>query len=642
MRSWKLAGFNNKSTDSARQNSFLTKLKNIIEENLNNEQFGVEDLAERMNMDRTQVYRKVKSITNKSVSKFIRERRLEKALELLKNNELTVSEIAYTVGFGSPTYFNKCFHEYYGFSPGELRKKEFDGCESRKSTNRRLYYYIAGFSLMIIAFIVIWNHYSNNRSTVEKIMTYRSIAILSFEDQSPDGNHEWLGDAVADEIINILSHNENLKVIGKTSSFSFKDKDATIKEIGETLNVETVLKGSVNKIGDQIRITSQLIVVKNEEVIRADKYDRPASDIFQIIDNVAMKLTVSLLSEISDEDVKDIKMTYQPKVEAFEYFTKGIQLLLEFVTKRDNNETLLIAAEMFQKAISIDTGYVDAITGLAHVYWTYGAFSGDEGEAYFALSDSVLSIAERLDSNTPYSLYLKGFVSLDPDSGFYFLKKAYDLDPYNVGSPLLVNKLINSGFHNLSLTLCNRYLERDPLNPILRDWQVSSLWNMGQTEAAREQLNKGLEFYPDHYFLHFINFSISLLVDKDPVEAKRISEFLDQIDSVRGLCYMRCHFRKALILAVEGRKEEALRESKDWPVYAILGMKQEAIAKLDSAIKNHPYQWDNKDYYYGYLSLKHKVVFDNIREEPRFQELLKEAKIEYDIHMEKYGHLLDN
>ena len=295
----------------------------------------------------------------------------------------------------------------------------------------------------------------------------------------------------------------------------------------------------------------------------------------------------------------------------------------------------------FKKAISIDPGYVDAITGLAHAYWTYGAFSSDDIEEYHGRCDSVLRIADRLNSNTPYSLYLKGFVNLDPDSGFYFLKKAYDLDPYNVGSTLLVNKLINYGFHNLSLKLCNRYLARDPLNPVLREWQVSSLWNMGQTEAAREQLNKGLEFYPEHYWLHLINFAISVLVDRDPVEARRISEFLDQKDSLRGYKGRNTPFWESRILALEGRKEEALKESSDWPVYAILGMKQEAIAILDSAIKAYPYEWDNKDYWYGYLSLKYKVVFDNIRKEPQFQEWLEEAKIEYDKRIEKYGHLFD-
>ena len=349
MRSWKLAGFNNKSTDSTRHNQFLAKLKIIIEENLNNEQFGVEDLANRMNMDRTQVYRKVKSITDKSVSQFIREVRLEKALELLKNDEETISEIAYKVGFGSPTYFNTCFHEQYGISPGEFRKKEFVGIEPGKSTSRRLYYYIGGLSVLIIAFLLIWNFYPDKES-VDRSIQNKSIAVLAFEDLSPEGNHEWLGDAVADEILNILSQNEDLTVIGRRSSFSFKERDVTLKEIGKTLNVETILKGSVSKIGDQIRITSQLIAVKNEEMIRADKYDRNALDIYQIIDDVARNITISLINEISEEEVKDIKMAYQPKVEAFEYFTKGMQLLLEFVTRRDNNETLLLAAEMFQKS----------------------------------------------------------------------------------------------------------------------------------------------------------------------------------------------------------------------------------------------------------------------------------------------------
>ena len=89
----------------------------------------------------------------------------------------------------------------------------------------------------------------------------RSIAVRAFDDQSPNRDQEWLGDGMADEILNVLTQAEDLKVIGKTSSFSFKGKDATIKEIGAKLNVKTVLEGSVSKIGDQLRITAQLIDV---------------------------------------------------------------------------------------------------------------------------------------------------------------------------------------------------------------------------------------------------------------------------------------------------------------------------------------------------------------------------------------------
>lgn len=103
---------------------FLSKLEKIVDENLNNEQFGVEMLASEVSLSRFQIHRKLHSLTGQSISQFIREIRLNRALLLLKEGKFSASDIAYQVGFGSATYFNKCFHEYYGTTPGEVRKIE--------------------------------------------------------------------------------------------------------------------------------------------------------------------------------------------------------------------------------------------------------------------------------------------------------------------------------------------------------------------------------------------------------------------------------------------------------------------------------------------------------------------------------------
>ena len=106
------------------EQSFLDKLERIVEDNLNNEQFGVVELAGEVSLSRFQVHRKLQAITGQSASRFIREVRLKWALELLKKTNSTATDIAYQVGFGSATYFNKCFNEYYGITPGEVKNSE--------------------------------------------------------------------------------------------------------------------------------------------------------------------------------------------------------------------------------------------------------------------------------------------------------------------------------------------------------------------------------------------------------------------------------------------------------------------------------------------------------------------------------------
>ena len=118
--------------------AFINKLKEIIESNITNEQFGVEELAEEIGLSRSQVHRKLKLIANKSVSQFIREYRLEKAMIFLRSEIGTASEIAYKVGFNSPSYFNKCFQEFYGFSPGEVKNLDSDELDKISTKNTEL------------------------------------------------------------------------------------------------------------------------------------------------------------------------------------------------------------------------------------------------------------------------------------------------------------------------------------------------------------------------------------------------------------------------------------------------------------------------------------------------------------------------
>ena len=103
---------------------FLEKLNEIVEANLQNEQFGVAEISREMGLSRSGIHRKLRAITKKSVTQHIREYRLQKAMEMLRHHEATAAEIAFRVGFSSPAYFNKCFHEYYGYPPGEVRKLE--------------------------------------------------------------------------------------------------------------------------------------------------------------------------------------------------------------------------------------------------------------------------------------------------------------------------------------------------------------------------------------------------------------------------------------------------------------------------------------------------------------------------------------
>jgi len=173
---------------------FIRKLTNIILTNIQNENFGVGDLAVAAGVSRITIYRRLRFIKNKGPSQFIREIRLRQGMKLLKENAGTVSEIAYMVGFRSPEYFNKCFHEFFGISPGKVKKDAKHPAEDitqirviettkQKRPVRRTFIALTlsvlFFTVAFICYKIIFNNSYHKSSGIEK-RTEPSIAVLPF------------------------------------------------------------------------------------------------------------------------------------------------------------------------------------------------------------------------------------------------------------------------------------------------------------------------------------------------------------------------------------------------------------------------------------------------------------------------------
>lgn len=158
----------NENRENVYSSEFLTELRGIVLNNLTRDNFGVKDLAREVSLSRSQLHRRLKAYTGLSTSCFIRQTRLLKASELLLSDHKTISEIAYQVGFGSPSYFNKCFHDYFGNSPGEYKRLLLNGeteqvpqmikngksyCRSR---NKILRYTVILIIVLIILFVLFY------------------------------------------------------------------------------------------------------------------------------------------------------------------------------------------------------------------------------------------------------------------------------------------------------------------------------------------------------------------------------------------------------------------------------------------------------------------------------------------------------
>lgn len=287
------------------ENDLINSLKDLILENISDEQFGVTDLAEKSGMSRSTLLRKMQKETGKPASQFIKDVRLEESKKLIKGSDLTISEIGFKVGFNSTSYFIKCFKEAYGISPGEYQKQEPAVLQEVKAwveePNGRKKYYIWFFplGLIIVLLFAWWASYQPHQKPSEK-----SIAVLPFKNDSEDASNIYLINGLMDAVLNNLQKIKDLKVISRTSVEKYRNTDKSIAEIADELGVAYFVEGSGQKVGDQILLNVQLIEAQTERHIWGEQYNRQLTDIFKIQGEVASKIAHQVEARITPDEQK--------------------------------------------------------------------------------------------------------------------------------------------------------------------------------------------------------------------------------------------------------------------------------------------------------------------------------------------------
>lgn len=170
----------------------------------------------------------------------------------------------------------------------------------------------------------------------------RSIAVLAFDDLSPEGDQGYFAEGISEELLNLLARIDGLKVAARTSSFKFRGADADIGQIGTALNVETVLEGSVRKAGDDVRVTAQLIDVATGYHLWSDSYDRRLANIFQVQDEIAGAIVRALRLRL---DIDAATAARTANTDAYDHYLRGRQLARE-----PTRAGLLRAIEEYERA----------------------------------------------------------------------------------------------------------------------------------------------------------------------------------------------------------------------------------------------------------------------------------------------------
>lgn len=204
----------------------------------------------------------------------------------------------------------------------------------------------------------------------EKIDKQKAVVVLPFADMSPEKNQEYFCDGMAEEIINSLTHVQDMRVIARTSAFSFKNKNIDVREIGRKLGVDFLVEGSVRKASQKLRITVQLIDIVDGSHVWSERFDREMSDVFSIQDEIAVKIVEKMRISLGKLERDLVTKRYTDNTEAYNHYLKGRYYWSQWSEHGFNK-----GIEYFQKAIDLDPGFALAFASIADCYvflaWYY-------------------------------------------------------------------------------------------------------------------------------------------------------------------------------------------------------------------------------------------------------------------------------
>ena len=402
---------------------FIKKLTLFVEANLSDENFGPEQLAKKLGISHSTLHRRIKQATGETISQFIRDIRLEKACTFLLNQESTISEIAYKVGFGSVTYFNRCFHERYGCSPGEYKKIELEKKKNSINENQKTNSgkrWILSLALLLIILTVLFLLNKKYSFWGSGKQDDKSIAVMPFTFSGENQDKEYMCKGIEDNISNNLSKIGDLTVVAV-----YESKNTSPEKIRKKLSVTHTVDGMVHQTGNNYSLFVRLVRIKNNHVEWSESYNLSDQDNYLTEIKIAQSIARKLHAGITEKEKTLILKRPTVNPEANDFYQRGKNAY--------NTGDLQKAEDDYRKALNHDPGFAQAYAGLARI--AYDKISADDILNENNI-DTVLVFADKalLTNNTLAEAYtIKGnYYSLtDREKALKQYENALQYDPNN-------------------------------------------------------------------------------------------------------------------------------------------------------------------------------------------------------------------
>jgi len=456
-----------------------------------------------------------------------------------------------------------------------------------------------------------------------------SIAVLPFVNMSADLENEYFSDGLTEELINALTQLKDLRVVARTSSFAFKGKEIDIREIGNRLNVQKVLEGSVRKAGNRIRITAQMINIEDGYHVWSERYDRDLEDVFAIQDEIAREIASKLKMRFREKRAPEIVST-SPDVGAYELYLKGRYYFNKF-----SPEWIHKAIDSFSEAIVIDSEFALAYAGLAEAYVFLSTPLGVlESTVAMPKAKEAAEKALKLNSNLPEAYVSLGaiatFYDWDSEKAHHYLQRAIQLNPNSANARIwyeLAYSVLDQNFDE-ALAQLTVALKLDPLNLLVRIRMAYIYYYRYDFDTAIQYCNQIVHIEPGlatgyHGLMDAHGqkgeYEQAIIEGEKAVELGRYGP---AFVGVLGLYCARAgkqeRARELLSILLEQSKTEPV--SPFWIAVIYMGLGEE----------DHMYAWFEKGYEQrdGNLLYLFGPPLDSIREDPRFIALRRKMGFE--------------
>ncbi len=708
----------------AKDNEFIEHLSKIILDNLNNENFGVSELIKASGLNRNYLSRRIKSIKKITINQFITEVRLQKARELLIEGTYTAAEVSYNVGFSSPSYFTKCFHDFYGYPPSEIinhitpekTEKQESKIAKPKTTRKKRWVQVTISAVLILILFVIAGEVFYYRSFEKgKDATKNAIAIMPFVNDSGEEFAPftaWMGI----EIGNKLSKIDNMLVVPQSTTESYRDSRKSNRDIARELLADHILRGRTIKNGDKILLNVELLDTKNGQSLFTEIYERKIEEseeasinhIFEICGDVVLQISEALKTNISPEEKEQIIKKPTENMAALRAYQEAnyhleLQSINDISNWRLASRELRKAKILYKKAVKLDSTFADAYTMLGHIYVNKLSFvlhnnyladrNLDTGKIYlekalkydktnidaatylrgYYIQKGLYNEADKLlpltENRVKNYIYYGGkiFEFFDLNDRYRSLD-AYlnylETKPADVPIPDYITKVafynyLNTGFPARALEINEKYWKsvHDTLNYFFRKAELEL--NYGNQDSAVSICSWLYDIHPAYLLVHFY------FVDQSFKLQRACSKEFNMLPNIRGkenfiLPQVPPNFYVfGYTFFKEGNKEKAdyhfkgsIKKAEEEielntanarsynslfnlaTIYAIINEKQKSLHYLNmiKESKSISIQFINE--------LNTNPMFDNLRNEPEFQEISNELEKKYLEEHEKIKKLL--